>query len=103
MTDIHFVLPGLIELVRRLYAESDGLLECQDDAQLWYNRGYGDGMVAAIRELGHGDSLPPDLVIRAGQELAQRIDEQSLMPWGRAHAHGFEMGHKETFELLESA
>jgi len=102
VNDPQAVLPTLIGIIHRLFAESEGLLERQDDAQIWYNRGYGDGVVAAIRELGHGDALPSDLA-HQDTDLSSGITAQALMPWGRAHAHGFEMGRKETFEVLEAA
>jgi len=102
MIDPDDVLPRLIALIRRLHAESDGFLERQDDAQLWYNRGYADGIVAAIHELGHSEAIPPDLR-EPDPGLEQGIRAQSLMPWGKAHAHGVEMGHRETFEVLEAA
>lgn len=100
MTDPDSVLSTLIVLIRRLHAESEGLLERQDDAQLWYNRGYADGILVAIRELGYGDSLPSDLAEGPDPDLEQAIRAQALMPWGKAHAHGVEMGHIETFEVL---
>ena len=100
MTDSDTILSRLISLIHRLQGESDGFLEHQDVAQLWYNRGYADGIVAAIRELGHGESLPSDLAQGPDPDLEQAIRAQALMPWGKAHAHGVEMGHKETFEVL---
>lgn len=103
MHDPDSVLTMLIDLVRRLHAESEGLLEREDQAQLWYNRGYGDGILAAIRELGHADALPSDLADEPDPGLAEGIRAQAMMPWGKAHAHGVEMGRKETFEVLGRA
>jgi hypothetical protein len=91
----------LIQLLQDLYGETQGFLDKPDDAQLWYNRGYANGMAGAIRELGHGDALPPDLALDPDGDAWDLIAQQALMPWGRAHAHGLEMGRKETFEVLE--
>ena len=95
------ILTQLIRLLRDLYGETQGFLDRQDDAQLWYNRGYANGMVMALRELGLGDALPSDLALDPDGEAWGLIAQQALMPWGRAHAHGLEMGRKETFEVLE--
>jgi hypothetical protein len=95
------VLVKLIELLGGLYGETQGFLDAPDDAQLWYNRGYANGMVQALRELGHGDALPADLALDADGAAWDRIAQQALTPWGRAHAHGLELGREETYEVLE--
>lgn len=94
------VLTQLIELVQDLYGKTEGFLDHQDDAQLWYDRGYANGMLLALRALGRGDALPQALVPDPDGEAWARIAAQALTPWGRAHAHGLEMGRKETFEIL---
>lgn len=95
------ILTQLMELLRDLYGETEGFLDRPDDAQLWYNRGYANGMVSALRELGHGDALPSELDLDPDGEVWGLIAQQALMPWGQAHTHGLEMGRKETFEVLE--
>lgn len=95
------ILTQLIRLLRDLYGETQGFLDRQEDAQLWYNRGYANGMVLAIRALGRGGALPADLALDPDGATWEQIVKQALMPWGRAHAHGLEMGRKETFEVLE--
>jgi hypothetical protein len=97
------VLPRLVALLRDLYAQTDGFLERPDDPQRWYNRGYANGMAAAIQALGHGAALPADLDLDLDGNARDLIAQQLLMPWGRAYAHGSEMGHKETYEVLEAA
>ncbi|MGE5152548.1 MAG: hypothetical protein ACM3ST_00905 [Bdellovibrio bacteriovorus] len=97
------ILSQLIQLLRGLYEDTQGFLECQDDPQLWYNRGYANGMVLAMRSLGHGDALPPELALDPDGEVWGQIAQQALTPWGRAHAHGLEMGRNETIEVLEAA
>jgi len=93
------VLPQLLTLVCDLYEDTAGFLECTDDAQHWYNRGYANGMIAALGELGFGrhveSLIEPDSVDIAA--------DHALLPWGRAYAHGHDMGLRETKEALESA
>lgn len=90
------LLERLLELVHRLYSETEGFLEDTADQQRWYNRGYANGMVKALRELGFSERLAgvfeadPDDVI-GGQEA---------LPWGRAYRHGVEVGSRETHEVL---
>lgn len=96
------LLGQLIQLLRSLYGETQGFLDRVEEAQLWYNRGYANGMVLALRELGQADALPLDLSLDPDGEAWGRIAEQALTPWGRAHAHGLEMGRNETYEVLEA-
>jgi hypothetical protein len=91
------ILSRLIQLVRELYADTEGFVDQTDEAQPWYNRGYANGLAAALQELGHGAALadagaldPPDVAAA-----------HALLPWGKAYAHGFEMGRRETFEVME--
>ena len=51
------LLAQLLALMARLTEETEGYLDRQDDPQLWYNRGYANGMAAALRELGHGERV----------------------------------------------
>lgn len=96
MTDDDMVTQ-LIELVAQLYADTEGFLEREDDAQLWYNRGYANGMVKVLDEQGYNcrlrESVDPD-----PEEI---VEPQRLMPWGKAYLHGVEMGSGECSEVLE--
>ena len=92
------VLSQLLTLICDLYEDTEGFLERSDDAQVWYNRGYANGMIAALGELGYGaqvqslvDPDPPELVVT-----------QLMLPWGKAYAHGRDMGRRETNEVLEA-
>lgn len=95
MADYELV-QNLIDLISRLYDETVGFLESPDDQQLWYNRGYANGMVKVLDESGydcrlreHVDPDPEDM-----------IEGQEMMPWGKAYAHGFDMGERECNEIL---
>jgi hypothetical protein len=96
------ILIQLLQLLRDLYGETRGFLDRPDDAQLWYNRGYADGMIQAMRDLGYGSELPPELLLEIDGETGGLVAQQALTPWGRAHAHGLEIGRRETFEVLEA-
>lgn len=89
------LIERLIELLKELNDDSEGYLERQDDPQLWYNRGYANGMADALRKLGHGrridTMLEPDVY-----DIAR---DQAHLPWGKAYEHGREMGAKETYEV----
>lgn len=90
------LIARLLELIQELAADSDGYLERQDDSQLWYNRGYANGMAAALRQLGHAEPL--DAAVAPDDYDATR--EQAHLPWGKAYEHGREMGVKETYEVM---
>jgi hypothetical protein len=91
------LLPRLLQLALDLYEETTGLPETESELQLWYNRGYADGMVSRMRALGYqrevNDALGP------GEDTIS--DEHRFLPWGKAYRHGFEMGEQETLEVLE--
>lgn len=86
----------LLNLVERLYGETASYLDEQSDSQLWYNRGYANGMVAALRAKGYSESLDS----RLQADPADLHQEDRFMAWSKAYHHGFEMGEKETLEVL---
>ena len=90
------LLDQLVALMVRLTDESEGYLDRQDDPQLWYNRGYANGMAVALRELGHGGRV--DAALDADPYEAAR--DQDHLPWGKAYEHGRDMGRRETFEVF---
>jgi len=96
-TDI--VLPQLLELICDLYDDTEGFLERTDDSQLWYNRGYANGVIHALGRLGYArhvaGALDPDPVALTA--------DQEFLPWGKAYRHGWEMGQTETHEVMEVA
>lgn len=89
------LLPVMVDL----YAETAELAQGDGDLQLWYNRGYADGMAQAMRlaglssELDHS-GLPAPLAIDQGERF---------LPWGKAYGHGFEMGEGETRDVFGNA
>ncbi|MCU7906813.1 MAG: hypothetical protein KZQ76_13415 [Candidatus Thiodiazotropha sp. (ex Epidulcina cf. delphinae)] len=94
---IEIALQRLLRVVRNLYAETADLSETESELQLWYNRGYADGMISAMKALGFTRQVDSaaaigDSALVAGQEL---------LPWGTAYRHGFEMGERETAEVLQ--
>ena len=94
--DANAIRQRLLEVVRNLYAETEGLHAGEGDLQLWYNRGYADGMLRVLRASDAGDQLT-DL---AGIEPEGIISGQEFLPWGKAYRHGLEMGEKESREVL---
>lgn len=90
------VLDQLIQVVQDLHDETRDFLNQAEEQQLWYNRGYANGVVHAIDVLGYGAYLD-DRLTRDPDDL---IQGHELMPWGKAYQHGFEMGEKETREVI---
>ncbi|KAA6184678.1 hypothetical protein F2Q65_11270 [Thiohalocapsa marina] len=90
------ILSQLFDLLAELTAESEGYLDRQDDPQLWYNRGYANGMAAALRALGLGDRV--DALIEPDPYEVAR--DQDHLPWGKAYAHGRDLGATQTYEVL---
>jgi hypothetical protein len=90
------LLRRLLPVMADLYDETAELSQGDGDLQLWYNRGYADGMVKAMRQLGYSAEL--DGVTSPAPMEAD--DTATFLPWGKAYRHGFEKGEQETCEAL---
>jgi hypothetical protein len=90
------VLQRLLGLVQQLYTETAGLTEAESDLQLWYNRGYANGMLKVLRTQGYGKRLSGLLAADPEDYLIG----QAFLPWGKAYWHGFERGEAECGEVL---
>ncbi|MCG7868637.1 MAG: hypothetical protein B6D70_07715 [gamma proteobacterium symbiont of Stewartia floridana] len=90
------LLGRLLQLAQDLYAETAELSETESELQLWYNRGYADGMTRQIRDLGYAGQVAEVL----GSVAESISEEQQFLPWGKAYRHGFEVGERETIEVL---
>ena len=51
------VIDKLAALVEKLYVESEDYSENPSDVQLWYNRGYANGIVSFLNARGHTDEI----------------------------------------------
>lgn len=89
------VIDTLVGLVERLYYETEGYADNPSDAQLWYNRGYANGVIAFLRARGDEGKLngiQPD--------AADLYKSDLIMAWHKAYHHGVEMGEKESGEVF---
>ena len=84
----------LANLVERLYKESEDYSETQSDGQLWYNRGYANGIVAFLRAEGHTDKIN-----HLTLDAADLFHGEQVMEWHKAYHHGYEMGLHESEEV----
>jgi len=92
-------LGRLLSIVERLYLETAGFQENGDNQQHWYNRGYANGIIERLVQLGYRDyveqhTIPDPVDIIAGHEF---------WAWGKAYLHGLEMGRKETADVIGPA
>ena len=84
----------LLDLIDSLRDETRTFLDEPGDQQVWYNRGYANGMLAALQGLGQANRL--------GERRLDDTDEiggQLAMPWGKAYRHGESVGRQETHEI----
>lgn len=88
------LLTQLLDLIDQLRTESADFLDQPGDQQLWYNRGYANGMLTALTRINGGAGLgarePDD---------AAAVDAHGAMPWGKAYRHGEQIGSRETYEI----
>ena len=89
------VVARLADLANELMQTSAQFLEQPNDLQLWYNRGYANGILNAFTQAGitiEGLAHPdPD----------SQWAEHRFMAWGQAFIHGQTKGHNEAREILE--
>jgi hypothetical protein len=86
----------LLPVALELHTETAELSAGDGELQLWYNRGYADGMVSVMRQLGYAAELEDQRV-----PAALAIDDaEAFLPWGKAYRHGLEMGQRETREAF---
>ena len=90
------LLERLLQLAERLQSENAEFIDRPEQEQLWYNRGYANGMLTAVRELGYGARLAG----RVQADRADLLEGYEALAWGRAYRHGEEMGSRETREVL---
>ncbi|MFP5505270.1 MAG: hypothetical protein ACLGH6_03660 [Gammaproteobacteria bacterium] len=90
------LLQRLLRLMGKLYAESEDYFDHPEQEQLWYNRGYADGMLQALRDLGYAEDIR-DQVPAGMRPLPPGFE---VLSWGRAYLHGQTLGSRETREVL---
>ena len=95
-SSVEAILDRLLALIERLQAETEGFYDQPEQEQLWYNRGYANGMIAALHTLGYGDAVRS----RVQVDAPDLLDGCELLGWGRAYQHGQETGARETHEVL---
>ena len=86
----------LVGIIIRLYNETETYREDQSDAQLWYNRGYANGVVAVLKEKDMLGDLESILTL----DDAEIHKGECFMEWEKAYHHGYEMGGNEAKEVL---
>ncbi len=84
----------LLPVAVGLYAETAELSAGDGELQLWYNRGYADGMVSVMRQSGY----EVELEVQGIPATLAIDDAEAFLPWGKAYRHGLEMGERETRE-----
>lgn len=89
-------LRRLLNITERLYLETAGFLGQGDDQQLWYNRGYANGIVEQLTRLGYR-ALVEDNIVPDPDDI---IAGHEFLAWGKAYQHGMEMGMKETLDII---
>ncbi|MGU9977224.1 MAG: hypothetical protein ACNYNY_00810 [Candidatus Oxydemutatoraceae bacterium WSBS_2016_MAG_OTU14] len=90
-----FLVEKMSTLLHKLDEESAAWLDEPENHQLWYDRGYADGIAKALQELGWAEQSKQYAIV-SEKEFAQH----RWMPWGKAYLHGNEKGYEETYEIL---
>lgn len=90
------IIAKLSEVVIELYNETMNYETNPTDVQLWYNRGYANGVAAALRENDQSEALEGFLSL--DKENLYTFDR--VMEWHKAYHHGYEMGRNESVDVL---
>lgn len=94
--DRNVLLARLAGIVERLYGETPDFVDHPEDAQAWYNRGYANGVIAALERHGCAEVLDG----RVDRDAADVAEPYRVFDWGQAYAHGAEKGFGEAQEVL---
>lgn len=89
------VIDQLTHLVERLYEESENYSQSPSDAQLWYNRGYANGIVTFLNTHNYADKIN-----HLKLDAENLYKGEKIMEWHKAYHHGFEMGLRESKEVM---
>jgi hypothetical protein len=89
------VIDQLVALVERLYLETEDYENSPSDAQLWYNRGYANGIVAFLLARNYADKIN-----HLNLDAVNLYRSENIMEWHKAYHHGFEVGERECSEVL---
>ena len=92
------VIDQLVDLVEQLYEESAGYIDNPADAQIWYNRGYANGVAAFLCGRGQEAKLK-----KINLDDLNIYKNEQIMIWHKAYHHGYEMGERESAEVFPSA
>lgn len=88
------VIDKLTELVEQLYEESENYSDNPSDVQLWYNRGYANGIAVFLNAHGYTDKIN-----HLNLDAEDLYNGDQVMEWHKAYHHGFEMGLRESEEV----
>ncbi len=92
-------LRRLLSITERLHLETVGFLNNGDNQQLWYNRGYANGIVEQLTRLGYRTFVEDNIV----PDPDNIIEGHEFWAWGKAYRHGMAMGMKETLGIIGPA
>ena len=95
MTNTMNVIEKLIELVEQLYQETENYDQNPSDVQYWYNRGYANGVATLLITQGYGDKVK-----HLNLDAEDLYNGEQVMEWHKAYHHGFEMGSRESKEVM---
>ena len=89
------VIDKLVVLVEHLYEESQDYSENPSDVQLWYNRGYANGIAGFLKAQGYTDKIN-----HLKLDAEDLYKSEHVMEWHKAYHHGYEMGLRESGEVM---
>ncbi len=91
----------LLVLIDRIYADTEGFIDEPQNFQPWYDRGYANGMIQAMHQLGYTEQIAATISRLTANDTLDGVRQHRWMPWGKAYRHGKEVGYKETCEALK--
>ncbi len=89
------VIDKLAGLVEQLYEETENYSENPSDVQLWYNRGYANGIASFLNAQCYTDKIN-----HLKLDAEDLYHGEQVMEWHKAYHHGFEMGLRESGEVF---
>lgn len=89
------VIEKIVALIDQLYHETENYALNPSEVQLWYNRGYANGVSSCLIKQGHGNKIK-----QLNLDAEDLYHDERVMEWHKAYHHGFEIGLNEAKDVL---
>ena len=96
------ILNSLLQMVQEFYSQTLELKEEQAECPRWYNRGYADGVIEYLKELGYREELSEFELVKSNPTEPDPQIMNRKLPWVSSYHRGVSKGREETYEVMRT-